>query len=97
MISRNEAQKERVESKESTISAIYAISKEVNSGRMEQSEKIAASRADRSVAAADSKATASTLRSQAQSERMKAKEETRELARSAAYVKNKEQRECRLR
>lgn len=89
LTSRNEAQRERVESKESTRSAIYAISKEVNSDRMEQSEKIAASKADRSVAAADSKATASALRSQAQSERMKAKEEARELAHPAASVRNK--------
>jgi hypothetical protein len=89
MISRNEAQSERMESKDSTRSAIYVKSKEGKSSRIDQSEKIAANRADRSVAAAESKATALTLKSQAQSERMEAKEKARELAHSAAYVRNR--------
>ncbi|MCK9587494.1 hypothetical protein, partial [Methanothrix soehngenii] len=72
-------------------------SRDLKSSRSEQSEKIAVMRADRNVAAADSKASAADLRSQAQSERTKARELAKETALSKADAKSRELEEGRSR
>jgi len=69
----------------------------LKSSRSEQSEKIAGMRADRNVAAADSKASAADIRSQAQSERTKAKEMAKETALSKADARKRELEEGRSR
>ena len=70
---------------------------ELKSSRSEQSEKITDLRADRTNAAAASKASAANLRARDLSERMKAKEKVRETALSAANARKSKLQESRSR